>query len=239
MQRGKGNPCHCANRCRWGKAETKQLLTQRISLTLRVTEWRASPAFKMQADKIIHPITKSEFFCWNSVEHSDFQSFRRKIPDFVLAAFFLSLVAFLSFWSQQKERNEQNRFLRNWIFRFIQSERKPPQGRRLPRKIKFRYNLTAFLKKGEFFSSATYNKHTGKPLILPRRRHPKNSPGGELPKSNAGVLYYYTSWNLGRRRPSASDFYPVRPAKRGIDITHITSTIKKPKQHRQQKREWI
>ena len=30
MQRGKGNPCHCcANRCRWGKAETKQLLTQR------------------------------------------------------------------------------------------------------------------------------------------------------------------------------------------------------------------
>ncbi|HIZ28242.1 MAG TPA: hypothetical protein H9673_03500 [Candidatus Adamsella sp.] len=33
------------------------------SLTLRVTGWRASPVFKMRADKIIHPITKSEFFC--------------------------------------------------------------------------------------------------------------------------------------------------------------------------------
>ena len=33
------------------------------SLTLRATEWRASPAFKMRADKISHPITKSEFFC--------------------------------------------------------------------------------------------------------------------------------------------------------------------------------
>ena len=69
----------------------------------------------MRADKISHPITKSEFFCWNSEEHSDFQSFRRKIPDYVLAAFFLSLVAFLSFWPQQKERNEQNSFLRKDI----------------------------------------------------------------------------------------------------------------------------
>ena len=36
-------------------------------------------------------------------------------PDYVLAAFFLSLVAFLSFWPQQKERNEQNSFLRKDI----------------------------------------------------------------------------------------------------------------------------
>ena len=46
----------------------------------------SSPSLKMRADK----------------NHS---------PDYVLAAFFLSLVAFLSFWSQQKERNEQNSFL--------------------------------------------------------------------------------------------------------------------------------
>ena len=82
----------------------------------------SSPSLKMRADKSSHPITKSEFFCWNSEEHSDFQSFRRKIPDFVLAAFFLSLVAFLSFWSQQKERNEQNNSLRNGIFRSAQHD---------------------------------------------------------------------------------------------------------------------
>ena len=132
------------------------------------------------------------------MEHSDFQSFRRKIPDFVLAAFFLSLVAFLSFWSQQKERNEQNRFLRNWIFRFIQSERNPPQGRRLPRKIKFRYNLTTFLKKkGNFFSSATYNKHTGKPLILPRRRHPKIARVGNCPNPTLGYYIIIPHETLG------------------------------------------
>ena len=54
------------------------------------------------------------------MEESDFQSFRRKIPDFVLAAFFLSLVAFLSFCSQQKERNEQNTASYTKIFRFAQ-----------------------------------------------------------------------------------------------------------------------
>ena len=39
-----------------------------------------------------------------------------------MAAFFLSLVAFLSFWSQQKERNEQNNSLRNGIFRSAQHD---------------------------------------------------------------------------------------------------------------------
>ena len=35
------------------------------------------------------------------------------------------MAAFLSFWSQQKERNEQNRFLRNGIFRSAQYDTLP------------------------------------------------------------------------------------------------------------------
>ena len=128
---------HGPNHTRW----RTQLTRLAPSKTLRLRS-------KCGRIKIIHPITKSEFFCWNSEEHSDFQSFRRKIPDFVLAAFFLS------FWSQQKERNEQNSFLHNGIFRLrstTNSPRQPRSSRKLtPRASQCSQTLCTFLRTYSF-----------------------------------------------------------------------------------------
>ena len=53
------------------------------------------------------------------MEESDFQSFRRKIPDFVLAAFFLSFVHFFLFArNKKKEMNKTASYTK--IFRFTQ-----------------------------------------------------------------------------------------------------------------------
>ena len=83
---------------------SKTFLHKDISLTLNMT-FRLCRHSKLQPPE--PPRTPRES-CITDKNHS---------PDYVLAAFFLSLVAFLSFWSQQKERNEQNSFLRNGIFR--------------------------------------------------------------------------------------------------------------------------